>query len=116
MTQSTVTGLASDKALLPLGALMLAASVSSWAQTAPEATMGTVTVKEAAEIQSKDKLQTKKTNIGKSTQDIRDIPQSLTVMTERRKRRLSPPLDAGSTEELQQVALAVVDLVNERVV
>ncbi|GKT19958.1 hypothetical protein AVHY2522_24380 [Acidovorax sp. SUPP2522] len=33
-----------------------------------------------------------------------------------RKRRLSPPLDAGSTEELQQVALAVVDLVNERVV
>ncbi|MGV3683105.1 MAG: TonB-dependent receptor [Acidovorax sp.] len=75
---------ASDKALLPLGALMLAASVSSWAQTAtPEATMGTVTVKEAAEVQSKDQLQTKKTQIGKGTQDIRDIPQSLTVMTER---------------------------------
>lgn len=75
---------AADKALLPLGALMLAASVSSWAQTAtPEATMGTVTVKEAAEIQSKDQLQTKKTQIGKGTQEIRDIPQSLTVMTER---------------------------------
>lgn len=75
---------ASDKALLPLGALMLAASVSSWAQTAtPEATMGTVTVKEAAEVQSKDQLQTKTTQIGKGTQDIRDIPQSLTVMTER---------------------------------
>ncbi|WP_298214501.1 TonB-dependent siderophore receptor [Acidovorax sp.] len=63
---------------------MLAASVGSWAQTATtETTMGTVTVKEAAEVQSKDKLQTKQTTIGKSKQAIRDIPQSLTVMTER---------------------------------
>ena len=45
--------------------------------------MSTVTVKEKAEVQSKDKIQTKKTNIGRSTQDIRDIPQSLTVLTER---------------------------------
>ncbi len=76
--------MSSEKALLPLGALMLAASVGSWAQTSTtETTMGTVTVKEAAEVQSKDQLQTKKTNIGKSKQDIRDIPQSLTVMTER---------------------------------
>ena len=73
----------SEHALLPLGALMLAASVSSWAQTAPEATLGTVTVKEAAEIQSKDTVQTKKTSVGRSNQDIRDIPQSLTVLTER---------------------------------
>ncbi|QIL45475.1 TonB-dependent siderophore receptor [Acidovorax sp. HDW3] len=69
--------------MLPLGALMLAASVSSWAQSAPEVQMSTVTVKEKAEVQSKDKLQTKKTQIGRSTQDIRDIPQSLTVLTER---------------------------------
>lgn len=80
-----------DKAVLPLGALMLAASVSSWAQTqapqaghaTPETTLGTVTVKEAAEVQSKDTVQTKKTNIGRGTQDIRDIPQSLTVLTEK---------------------------------
>lgn len=80
------TPLASDpKALLPLGALMLAASVSSWAQasTSGEATLSTVTVKEKAEIQSKDAIQTRKTQIGRSTQDIRDIPQSLTVLTER---------------------------------
>ncbi|WP_307605135.1 hypothetical protein, partial [Variovorax boronicumulans] len=30
------------------------------------------------------------------------------------KRPLKTPLDAGSTEELQQFALAVVDLVDER--
>ncbi len=79
---AATTSFNSDKGLLPLGALMLAASVSSWAQTAPP-TLGTVTVKEAAEVQSKDQLKTKKSNIGKGTQDIRDIPQSLTVMTER---------------------------------
>ena len=74
-----------DKALLPLGALMLAASVSSWAQApaAPEATLGTVTVREAAEVQSKDTVQIKKTRIGKSEQDIRDVPQSLNVLTEK---------------------------------
>lgn len=33
-----------------------------------------------------------------------------------RKRRLKTPLDAESTNELQQVALAVVDLVDERVI
>ena len=52
-----------DKAVLPLGALMLAASVSSWAQTQPapaaapaETTLGTVTIKDAAEVQSKDTI------------------------------------------------------------
>jgi catecholate siderophore receptor len=83
--QKQTPTLGADKALLPLGALMLAASVSSWAQTAPsnEATLSTVTVKEKAEVQSKDSVQTKKTQIGRSTQDIRDVPQSLTVVTER---------------------------------
>ncbi len=81
---------ASDKALLPLGALMLAASVSGWAQsngaadTGTDKTLKAVTVKEKAEApQGKDALQTKKTNIGKGTQDLRDIPQSITVMTEK---------------------------------
>ncbi|MCT9812801.1 TonB-dependent siderophore receptor [Acidovorax sp. Be4] len=64
---------------------MLAASVSSWAQApvAPEATMGTVTVREAAEVQSKDTLRVKQTTVGKGKQDIKDIPQSVTVFTER---------------------------------
>ncbi|WP_159918034.1 TonB-dependent siderophore receptor [Pantoea sp. 18069] len=75
----------SDKALLPLGALMLAASVGSWAQApaAPEAALGTVTVREAADVQSKDTLLIKQTTVGKGKQDIKDIPQSVTVFTER---------------------------------
>ena len=77
------TSVADSKALLPLGALMLAASVSSWAQNAPEATLGTVTVKESAEIQSKDTLLIKKTTVGKGKQDIKDIPQSVTIFTEK---------------------------------
>lgn len=77
------SSLASEHALLPLGALMLAASVSSWAQTAPEATMGTVTVQEAAEVQSKDTYMVKETTVGKGKQAIKDIPQSVTVFTEK---------------------------------
>ena len=74
-----------DKPLLPLGALMLATSMGSWAQTSelPSATLPTVTVREAAQIQSKDTLQVKKTTIGKGQQELRDIPQSVTVFTER---------------------------------
>ena len=81
----------SDKALLPLGALMLAASFGSWAQSAPTAanpatptpTLSTVTVRESTEVQSKDTLRIKKTTVGKGKQDIRDIPQSVTVFTEK---------------------------------
>ncbi|NMM80957.1 TonB-dependent siderophore receptor [Acidovorax sp. SRB_14] len=74
-----------DKAMLPLGALMLAASVGSWAQTTETATptLSTVTVHGSAEIQSKDTLRAKKTTVGKGNQDIRDIPQSVTVFTEK---------------------------------
>ena len=74
----------SDKALLPLGALMLAASMGAMAQTSPkETTLSTVTVKEAAEVQGKDTLLLKKTTVGKGNQDIKDIPQSVTVFTEK---------------------------------
>ncbi|MBP9640420.1 MAG: TonB-dependent receptor, partial [Acidovorax sp.] len=77
-------GMSSDKALLPLGALMLAASMGAAAQgSAPETTMSTVTVKETAEIQGKDTLLLKKTTVGKGKQDIKDIPQSVTVFTEK---------------------------------
>ena len=74
----------SDRALLPLGALMLAASMGAMAQTStPETTLSTVTVKETAEVQGKDTLLIKKTTVGKGKQDIKDIPQSVTVFTEK---------------------------------
>lgn len=77
---------AKHTALLPLGTMLLAASVSSWAQSsaqAPESqTLGTVTVREKAEeAEGKDAFQTRRTQIGKGNQDIRDIPQSVSVMT-----------------------------------
>ncbi|MBO9514798.1 MAG: TonB-dependent receptor plug domain-containing protein, partial [Variovorax sp.] len=78
--------LSGEVAAFPLGAMMLAASVSSWAQSGAVAdtpTLGTVTVTDQAEIQGRDQLQTTRTNIGRGTQDIRDIPQSLNVITEK---------------------------------
>ena len=81
---SGTTAMSSDMALLPLGALMLAASMGAMAQTGtPEATMPAVTVQEAAEVQGKDTLLLKKTTVGKGNQDIKDIPQSVTVFTEK---------------------------------
>lgn len=77
----------SDRALLPLGALMLAASVSSFAQTAPadnSKALAPVTVKERAEApEGKDSVRATSTGIGKGTQELRDIPQSITVVTEK---------------------------------
>ncbi len=83
-THAPTLGMSSDKTLLPLGALMLAASMGAMAQSStPEATLSTVTVKEAAEVQGKDTLLLKKTTVGKGKQDIKDIPQSVTVFTEK---------------------------------
>jgi len=78
----------STPALLPLGALLLAGSMGAWAQTSQpgESTLAPVTVKSAAEpdeIQSKSRLRATDTRIGKSQQALRDIPQHVTVMTER---------------------------------
>ena len=74
-------------AMLPLGTLMLAASFGSWAQTPAEPegkTLGTVTIKEAAEApQGRDAVRATQTTIGKGNQALRDIPQSVTVFTER---------------------------------
>ena len=98
-------------ALLPLAAVLLAASPGSWAQSAssqlvapattpdtgkpssPPATasepaegktLKAVTVKEKAEAQlGKDVIRATTTTIGKGTQDLRDIPQSITVVTEK---------------------------------
>jgi catecholate siderophore receptor len=68
--------------------MLLAGSMGAMAQTAPApqaaATLSTVTVKEAAEgSNSKTTLRAKETQIGKGTQALRDIPQTVTVMTER---------------------------------
>jgi catecholate siderophore receptor len=68
--------------------MMLAASMGSWAQPLPatpsDRTLPTVTVKEQAEApQSKNSLRATRTEIGKGRQELRDIPQSLTVHTER---------------------------------
>ncbi|HSV35392.1 MAG TPA: TonB-dependent siderophore receptor [Ramlibacter sp.] len=66
---------------------MLAASVSGWAQTTPSSdakALPTVTVKEKAEApEGKEALRATTSRIGKGTQELRDIPQSVTVVTEK---------------------------------
>ncbi len=83
LTTSVVTS--SNPKLLPIGAMLLAASFGSFAQnTQTEKTLGTVTVREKAEeLEGKDSLRATETNIGKGKQKLRDIPQSVTVVTER---------------------------------
>jgi catecholate siderophore receptor len=76
----------SDTALLPLGAFLLAASAGTWSQTTPEAarTLPTVTVRDEAEVpQTKNDLRVRRTQIGKGNQELKDIPQSVTIQTER---------------------------------
>jgi catecholate siderophore receptor len=64
---------------------MLAGSLSALAQTAPtETTLKTVTVRERAEAaEGKDTLRATETGIGKGRQQLRDIPQLVTVVTEK---------------------------------
>ncbi len=83
-------------ALLPVAALMFAVSMNTFAQTAPAApttapaapasdkTLKAVTVKEKAEVaEGKDSLRATTTSIGKGNQDLRDVPQSVTIVTEK---------------------------------
>lgn len=81
---------ATPSVMLPLGAMLLAGSVNVFAQQASagpaEATLKTVTVKEQAEleeIKAKSTLRATQTTIGKGQQQLRDIPQNITVMTEK---------------------------------
>ena len=81
--------------LLPLGALAagfgLLVGAASAQPTPPDTAtavalqLPTVTVKAQAEREenTKESLKTRRSTIGKGQQDIRDIPQSLTVMTEK---------------------------------
>lgn len=79
--------LASTPTLLPLGAMLLAGSVSAFAQpaaTPAETTLKTVTVREQAEApEGRDSVRATESTIGKGKQQLRDIPQSVTVVTER---------------------------------
>jgi len=73
-------------AMLPLGAMMLAGSMSTMAQTAPAEgkSLAPVTVREKAEeAEGKDSVRATTTTIGKGKQQLRDIPQSVTVVTEK---------------------------------
>ena len=72
---------------LPLGALLLMGSLSAMAQTSTPAetkTLKPVVIKEQAVApQGKDGVRTTTTGIGKGNQALRDIPQSVTVVTEK---------------------------------
>ena len=74
-------------ALLPLGAMLLASSFGAMAQTAGAdngKTLPTVTVKERAEApEGKDSLRATEVTLGKGRQLLRDVPQSVTVVTEK---------------------------------
>ena len=71
--------------LLPLGALLLAGSLSAMAQTNDSVrTFKAVVVREKVEApEGKDALQATETTFGKGRQILRDIPQSVAVVTEK---------------------------------
>ena len=78
------TQVAQPSKLLPLGAMLLAASFATSAHAQAEKTLSTVTVREKAETaEGKDSLRATETSIGKGKQQLRDIPQSITVVTEK---------------------------------
>ena len=98
------TGPRHDVALLPLAAMMFAVSVNSWAQTAPapatavppvasstpapttaqDRTLALVVVKGKAETpEGKDTIRATTSTVGKGNFALRDIPQSVTVVTEK---------------------------------
>ncbi|MDB5944450.1 MAG: TonB-dependent siderophore receptor [Ramlibacter sp.] len=70
-----------DAALLPLGALLLAASVSGWAQT-ETGTLAPVVVKEKRDRETQT-YQSGVTSVGKTPSAAKDIPQSLTVVNDK---------------------------------
>ena len=73
--------------LLPLGAASLLAAGTAHAQTAPtppaETTLAPIPVRAPAEPTAKETLNATDTRIGRGRQELRDVPQSLTVVTEK---------------------------------
>ena len=79
-------GPSSSRTLLPLGAALLAGGLGcAWPQVhAQEATLGTVEVRSGPNLpEAKTTLRPDATRIGKSTQELLEVPQSMTVQTER---------------------------------
>ena len=81
-----------ERSHIPLGALIFAASMNSFAQgseaeieaTEKTRTLGTVVVTDQREAASgREALRATETRIGKGKQALRDIPQSVTVVTEK---------------------------------
>lgn len=77
----------SSATLLPLGAMLLAGSFSAVAQDANtqpvKALKEVVITGQVEEEQGKDSVRASETRIGKGKQALRDIPQSITVVTEK---------------------------------
>jgi catecholate siderophore receptor len=70
--------------ILPLSVLLLAPSLSTSIAYAQESTLAPVVVKEKKEqALGKDSVKADLTSIGKGKQQLRDIPQSITVVTEK---------------------------------
>ena len=73
--------------LLPLGAMLLGGSMSAMAQTPNQAevkSLKPITIVEKADApEGKDSVRATTTSIGKGKQELRDIPQSITVVTEK---------------------------------
>jgi catecholate siderophore receptor len=67
--------------------MLLSGSLGAFAQDAPAVegkTLSTVTVREKAEPEEgRDSLRVTRTGVARGTQDLRDIPQSVTVITEK---------------------------------
>ncbi len=71
----------------PIGAMLLAGSMNAVAQTTPDPIQGTLPTVEvkakALAPEGKDAVRATEATIGKGQQKLRDIPQSVTVVTER---------------------------------
>lgn len=85
--RTTATKKAVKTPLLPFGAMLLAGSMSALAQQTTadtDKTLQAVVVKEKAEApEGRDAVRAVASTIGKGRQQLRDIPQSITVVTER---------------------------------
>lgn len=87
MEYSAIKSIANSARIMPLGALLLAGSMSAMAQQSTgeaDKTLKAVVVKEKAQApEGKDALRATTSTIGKGKQLLRDIPQSVTVVTEK---------------------------------
>jgi catecholate siderophore receptor len=81
LSSPSICPAASREALLPLGALLLAASVGSWAQT-ETSTLAPVVVHGTRDRDSQT-YQSGVTSVGKTPTAAKDIPQSLTVVNDK---------------------------------